>query len=236
MKGGAGDGGARQAHRLQHRPGGQHAGTAHLHHDVQHPGGLFLRRVLESHRPLGKFGGGAQLCAVYKGIYLYDRAVDVKGIIQPLLVDAGDLSLDLRRAVEGLVGDDLEPLGTEVLQRLCVGEELLPLRQLEVEHLDVQPPLGADLGVQLPQGARGGVAGVGHERLSLELPHGVDLLEYGAGHIHLAPDDEPGQLVRQDHGDGADGLQILRHVLPHPAVAPGSAPDKHAVPVLQGHG
>ncbi len=60
-------------------------------------------------------------------------------------------------------------------------------------------------------------------------------VEHLFGHIDLAPDDEPGQLLRQDHGDGLDGPQILRHVLPHPAVAPGGPLDKHPVPILQGH-
>ena len=38
VQGGIGDGGARQTHRLQHRLGGQHAGAAHLDHDVRHAG------------------------------------------------------------------------------------------------------------------------------------------------------------------------------------------------------
>ena len=45
-----------------------------------------------------------------------------------------------------------------------------------------------------------------------------------------------GQLLRQRHGDGADGAQVLRHVLPYPAVAAGGAADEHAVPILQRHG
>ena len=104
------------------------------------------------------------------------------------------------------MGDDLKPLGGQVVQRLGVGGELPPLGQLQVEHLDIQLPLGADLRVQLPQGAGGGVPGIGHQGLSLELPHAVDLLKHGAGHVDLAPDDEPGQLLRQRHGDGANGL------------------------------
>ena len=64
----------------------------------------------------------------------------------------------------------------------------------------------------------------------------VQFFEHGAGHVHLAPDDEPGQLLRQGHGDGADGSQVLRHVLPDAAVASGGATDEHAVPILQRHG
>ena len=233
---GIGDGGARQAHRREHRLGGQHAGSAHLHHDVQHLGGLLLRRVLEGHRPLGELGGGAQLLPVRQAVHLDDGAVDVEGIVHALIVDAVDLPLHHFGPGEGLVGDHFKALGGQVLQGLGVGLEAAALRQLEVEDLDIQLPLRADLGVQLPQGTGGGVAGIGHQGLALELPGVVDLLEHRPGHVDLSPDDEPGELFRQRHGDGADGLEILRHVLPHPAVAPGGAPDEDAVPVFQCHG
>ena len=131
--------------------------------------------------------------------------------------------------------NDLEMLAGQIVDGLRVGGECPPLRQLQIEHRDVQPPLGGDLGIQLPQGAGGGVAGIGQQRLALDLPPGVDLLEHAARHVDLAPDDEPGQLFRQRHGDGADGAEILRHVLPHPSVATGGAPDEHAVPVFQRH-
>ena len=132
--------------------------------------------------------------------------------------------------------DDLEPLGGQIINGLRMGQEFPALRQLQIEHRDVQLPLGADLGVQLPQGTGGGVPGIGHEGLALQLPLGVDGLKHGPGHVDLPPDNEPGQLFRQGHRDGADGAEILRHVLPHPSVAPGGAPDEHTVPVFQGHG
>ena len=194
--------------------GRQHAGAAHLHHDVLDHGELLLRRVLEGHRPLGELGGGAQPLPVRQVVALDDRPVDVEGVVHPLLVDPVDLRLNLRRVGEGLVGDHLEVLGGHVVQGLRVVLEGLALRQLEVEHLDIQLPLRADLGVQLPQGPGGGVPGIGHEGLALQLPAGIDLREHRPGHIDLAPDDEPGQLLRQLHGDGADGLEVLRHVLP----------------------
>ena len=134
------------------------------------------------------------------------------------------------------MGNDLEVLGSQIFQCLRVGGERAALRQLEVEHSDVQPPLGGDLGVKLAERAGGGVAGVGHEGLALDLTAGVDLLEHAAGHVNLAPDDKTGQLLRQRHGDGADGAEVLRHVLAHLSVAPGRTTDEHAVTVLQRHG
>ena len=44
--GGEGDGGPRQTHRLQLRLGGQHAGAAHLHHDIPQHRLLLLRGYL----------------------------------------------------------------------------------------------------------------------------------------------------------------------------------------------
>ena len=129
----------------------------------------------------------------------------------------------------------MESLGGQILQGLSVGGKGPALGQLEVEHPDVQPPLGADLAVQLPQGTGGGVPGIGEGGLLPLLPLLVELVKDHLGHEDLAPDDEPGQLLRQHHGDGADGAEVLRHVLPHPAVAPGGPLNKHAVPVLQSH-
>ena len=116
-----------------------------------------------------------------------------------------------------------------------MGGEGLSLRQLQVKYRDVQPPFGGDAGIFLPQGAGGGVAGIGHQGLALNLQGGVDLLEHRAGHVDLATDDEPGQLVRQRLGQGGDGADILRHVLPYPAVATGGATVEDAVAVLHRH-
>ena len=134
------------------------------------------------------------------------------------------------------MGNDLEALSGQIVNGLRVGGEFPALRQLQIEHGDVQLPLGADFGIQLPQRPGGGVPGIGHQGLSLQLPFGVDGLKHRAGHIHLAPDNKPGQLFRQCHGNRADSPEILRHILAHPAIAPGSATDKHTVPVFQRHG
>ena len=81
-----------------------------------------------------------------------------------------DLLHDLLPGPQTAVGDGLELLGGQIVDGLSVGGKLSSLCQLEVEYGDIQPPPGGDLGVQLPQGAGGGVAGVGHEGLSLDLP------------------------------------------------------------------
>ena len=134
------------------------------------------------------------------------------------------------------MGDGRESLFLQILDGLGMGGERPALCQLKVEHRNIQPAPGADLGVLLAQGASSSVAGIGHQGLSLQLQPVVDLLKNGAGHIHLAPDDEPGQLFRQDHGNGANGAQIPGDILALAPIAPGGALIEHAVPVFQSHG
>ena len=229
------DGGTRQPHRFQLRLGRQHAGAPHLNDDILYHRGLHLRRVFVRDGPLGELGRAADLLPLAQVVQLHHSAVDVKGELLPPVAQRRDLRQNVRRLGQPLVGNDLEMLAGQIVDGLRVGAECPPLRQLQIEHRDIQPPLGGDLGIQLPQGAGGGVAGIGHQRLALDLPPGVDLLEHAARHVDLAPDNEPGQLFRQCHGNGADGAEILRHVLPHPSVATGGAPDEHAVPVFQRH-
>ena len=236
MQRGKRDGGARQPHRFQLRLGRQHAGAPHLNDDTLYHRGLHLRRIFIRDGPLGELGRAADLLPLAQVVQLHHSAVDVKGKLLPPVAQRRDLRQNVRRLRQPPVGNDLETLAGQIVDRLRVGAECPPLRQLQIEHRDIQPPLGGNLGIQLPQGAGGGVAGIGHQRLALDLPPGVDLLEHAARHVHLAPDDEPRQLLRQRHGDGADGAEILRHVLPHPSIAPGGAPDEHAVPVFQRHG
>ena len=95
VEGSIGDGGARQTHRGQHRLGCQDAGAPHLHHDVRHLGVFLLRGILICHGPLGEFGRGAEDRAVRQAVHLHHRAVNIKGIVHPLVVDAEDLRLDL---------------------------------------------------------------------------------------------------------------------------------------------
>ena len=110
------------------------------------------------------------------------------------------------------------------------------LSQLQVEDEDVELPLCRHARVQLAQRARRGVARVGKQRLAELLLLGVERFKAGAGHEDLAAHDEPCRRAGQRHGDRADSLQILRHVLADEAVAAGRAADKAAVHVFQCHG
>ena len=50
--------------------------------------------------------------------------------------------------------------GGQIIKGLRVGGEFPSLRQLQIEHRNIQLPLGADLRIQLPQRPSGGVPGL----------------------------------------------------------------------------
>ena len=124
----------------------------------------------------------------------------------------------------------------QVFQSLAVAGEAHTFRQLDVEHQNVQLPLGGHLGILLPQRTGGGISGIGEGLLPVFLQRRVQGVEGLLGHVDLPPDDEPGRGVFQRHWDGADGAQILRHILAHIAIATGGTPDELAVHVFQCHG
>ena len=236
VQGGVGHGGARQPHRRHHRLGGEHPGAPHLDHDVLHHTLLLLRRVFIGRRPAGelcRLPQGRALCEI---IQLHHRPVDVEGVVLPSVPNGDDVFLhpgDVR--LQGVV-NHLEAQAFQPIQTGAVGVKGGAVPVLDVEQHDVQPPGGGNFGVQLAQGAGGGIAGIGEQGLSLQLPLLVEPGKGLLGHIYLPPDNELAGGPFDLHGDGADGAQVFRHVLPHGAVPPGGAPDKHAVPVLQGHG
>ena len=110
------------------------------------------------------------------------------------------------------------------------------LCQLQVEDENVELSLCRHARVQLAQRARRGVARVSKQRLSELLLLGVERFKAGAGHEDLAAHDETRGRTGQRHGDGADGLEVLRHVLTDKPVAPCCAADKFTVDILQRHG
>ena len=237
VEGGPADGSARQGHGLKTAGGGKHAGAAHVHLDIQQGGLFLLRGVLESLGPPGELGGAAQLFPLGEVIDLDNSPVDGEVELTPLVPDLLDEGEDLLHipggAVQGRHGKAQLP---KPLQGLVVAGEGMALHLLDVEDKDAQFPLGGDLRVLLAQGARRSVAGVFKRLLLQQLLPGAEALEALVGHVHLAPDLQKWDGLPQDLGHGADSADVLRHILAGDAVPPGGAPDKQAVPVLQGHG
>ena len=235
MQRGKGHGTAYQTHGFQYRLGGQHTGAAHLNDNIFQHRGLLLRWVLVGHRPAGALGSAAQYITLAKIIQLNDGTVNIEGVLLPLLAKTGDLGEDLLFSFQTALRDHLKVLSLQIFNGLGMGLEAAALTQLQVEDGNVQLALGGDAGIQLAQGACGGIAGIGHQGLPLDLAAGIDLLKHAAGHIDLATDDEAGQLLRQGHGQRADGAEILRHILTHAAIAAGGAAVEHTVAVLHRH-
>ena len=227
---------ARQTDRPHNGLGGQHAGPSHLHHDVLHHGWLDLRGILVGSSPLGELSGIAQPFPLRKIVHLDDRTVDIADQLFPVLVDGQHFCINFRNFGQLFVWNHLEFQVFQVFQRLGMSGKLHAIRKLDVENINVQSPLRRDFRVELPQRPGGGVSGVGEQRLSQLLLTQIQLFKALFGHENLAPDDKPGGCAGQGHGDGADGFQVFRHVLPYRTVAPGRAPDEFPVHIFQRHG
>ena len=227
---------ARQTNRPHHRLGSQHAGPSHLHHDVLHHGGLDFRGILVGSSPLGELGGIAQPFPLRKIVYLDDRTVDIADQLFPVLVDGQHFCINFRNFGQLFVWNHLEFQVFQVFQRLGMSGKFHAIRKLDVENINVQSPLRRDFRVELPQRPGGGVPGVGEQRLSQLLLTQIQLFKALFRHEDLAPDDEPCRRAGQGHGNGADGFQVFRHVLPYRTVAPGRAPDEFPVHIFQRHG
>ena len=236
MECGVGDGGTGQTDGRYYSLGGQYAGAAHLNHNVLYHSGLHFRRVFIGHSPPGKFRSGTQQFPLGQIIQLDNTAIDVTGKFFPFLVDAKNLFFNFLGVRQFFIGNDLKAEAFQIFQGLAVAGEGDTLCQLHIKHQNIQLPLGGDLRIFLPQGACRRVSGIGKGLLSVFFQRGVQGAKGLLGHIHLSPDNEPGRGVFQSHRDGADGFQIFRYVLPHYTVSPGSATDKTAVLVFQGHG
>jgi hypothetical protein len=234
---GEADGGAGDHHRLQLRERGGHTGPPDRHLDVLEQGGALLGRELVRDRPAGRLGGVAELLLLPGAVDLDHHPVDLVLEVVAVLGPAGDERLHL---VEGRDARGLPrhrqagPLA--VGEELGVGGEAHPLRQPERVAQQLERPAGGHLGVLLPQGAGGGVAGVGEDLLALVGLLLVEPLEGLGREEDLAADLErgwwlvEGEPVR-DAGDGAD---VGGDVVADQPVPPGRGPGQPAPLVLEG--
>ena len=230
---GVGHCGTGQTNRAHHSLGGQHTGTPHLYHNILHHRGLDLRRILVSGCPPGEFRSGTQALPQRQVIHLDNGAVDIADQLVPVLVDRCHFFINFPSLAQCFVGNNLKFMLFQILQCLCMGGKLLSLDQLDIENIDIQSPLGGHLRIQLPQRTGSGISGVGKQGLSLFLLPSIQLFKAFLRHEYLAPDDQSGRRILNGHGNGADGLQIFRHILSHISVSPGCSPDENAVYILQ---
>ena len=138
---------------------------------------------------------------------------------------------------------DLEAGGVQRVQgfpvAVKVGAAILEQHVGEI----VEAALRGDAGLELADGAGGGVARVGENRQAFLFALVVHFLEGGDGHEHFAADFEIGgdagflQLVQRDgKRDGANRAHVQGDVFADGAVAAGDAADQFAILVVQGQG
>ena len=102
-------------------------------------------------------------------------------------------------------------------------------------HEEGQPAGSRDPGIQLAQGARGGIARVGKQAFARFLPGRVQADKNILGHVSLAPHLQGWYGPAQPEGNTADGFQVSGDILTGFTVTPGSPPDKETVFVIKGN-
>ena len=223
-------------YRTNHSFRGEDTGSAHLNHDVLHNGGLNLRGILVGSRPFGEFRGGAQPFPGGKVVHLNYRAVNIAGKLFPVVVNRCHLGVNFRNPRQLFIWNHFKTKFFQILQGFTMAGEGNALGKLDIENKNIKPAFGRDFRIQLPQGTRSGIPGVGEQRLPLFLPAFIQPMEGLFGHIHLPADNQPGGSVLQGHGNGTDGFDILRHILPDISVPSGCAANQFPVHVFQGNG
>ena len=237
MEGGPGHGGAADEHRRQRGEGGGPARPPDADEDPLEDGRLLLGRELEGDGPPGGLAGRAHPAPLGEVVDLDDGAVDLVAEVVAGLEHGGGEVVDADQGVEpldALVDRNAGP--GQPLEEIPVGGDA----RVGVEGaggvaVDGQVAAGGDLGVELAQGAGGGVAGVGEQPLPGLALAAVELGEGLQGHEHLAPhlDDVGRRGQLEPAGHRPDGQHVGGDVLAGHAVAPGGGPHQVAALVDQ---
>ena len=103
---------------------------------------------------------------------------------------------------------------------------------------EVQPSGGHHLGVELTQGARAGIAGIGKEGLAALLALGVDGFKGVVGDEGFAAHLHPGRwlLELQPQRHRLDGAHIGGDLLTAAAITAGGGAHQHPIGIAQGQG
>ncbi len=179
---------SRELDRLEHGHGRQRARAADLDDDVVDPGRRLPGRELVGDGPARRLGRRPELPPLVRGVDLDDDAVGV-------VIEAVPLRVPLPEVGQGVVDGRAEAgvgIGREAeLAELLEGAPLaglLPAVDDEIIKEDAEVAGGHLLGIEEPDGARRGVAGVGEEGLARFLALPVDLAEGREREVDLAAD------------------------------------------------
>ena len=240
VQGGAADAGAGQRHGFKFRHRRHHPGAPHLGHQAQQPAGCFLGGVFQRDRPARRLLREARELLTLERIELHHHPIGGVGQLMALLLPA---------VIEGhhpmgstgplAVGIDAEASGFQPLQGLPLALGSVCIRwQVNGVSEEVQPPGGHHLGVELPQGARAGIAGIGKEGFAALLAFSVDDLKGAVGDEGFAAHLHPGRwlLELQPQRHRLDGAHVGGDLLTAAAITAGGGAHQHPIGVAQGQG
>ena len=223
--------------RLEHRHRREHPGAPDVAPDVANHGRFLARRKLVGDRPAWRTGQLTEALAQLEGVHLDHRPVD---LVVELIAIALELAVKLDHALAARApleaGVHLEAELPQALHQVHVAAD--PEVRLAAPgsvHEDVEPPRGADLGIQLAQGSGGGVARIREGLETVFQAVAVHPRELVQGHEDLASDlQDVGGIARaQAQRDRAHGAQVVGDVLPDMAIPSGRAPPEDAVLIEQ---
>ena len=239
MQGGALHGDPAHVHGVELRPRHDGPGAPHVHPDVAQQGGGRGGRELVGDGPSGGARHRPQPPLHLERVHLDHRAVDVVVEVAPALlpgITGGGHRIDV--VVDGDEGVHREARLAQPRQHVLVAHGTDSVGGAHRIEPGAQRALRREAGVELPQAARGGVAGVRERGQPLGRPGLVELREGLEGQVHLAPHlhalRRGADAVAQHQGHGHDGADVGGDVLAHLAVTARGA--HREAPVLIGEG
>ena len=181
-----------------------------------------------------------ETCGVLQAqvVEFHHHAVGGVGQLPAAFIPLGKEGFDGGQALAQLgVGVHLEPCRLEPLQRFpLAGRPAGSGGEVQGVGEEIQAPGGHHLGVELAQGARAGVAGVGKRGLSPGGPLGVDGRKGGVGNegltAHLHPLRGVVELEPQRHRPNR--AHVGGDLLPPFPIAAGGGPHQQPVFIAQG--
>ena len=233
-------GAALKLHRVKLRHRRNDPRAPHLGYEFpQRCPGLCLAE-LHGHRPAGRPLGMPHSLLQGQVVQLDHHPVRSMGEVVTLKIPVLVKSAHVHQAVaEPGMGVGFEAGSPQPLQ----GRQLLAglgLLRGEVQTVGQKIHLATShhLGVQLAQGARTGIAGIGKGGLVLLAALAVDGGKGGLRQKRLATDFRPGRRVRtaQPQGDGANGADTGGDFLAPVTVPPGGPPHQQTMFIPQGQG
>ena len=159
VKGGTGNCGSCQKHRVKAGGGSQNAGASHADFNTAQCSLLDLGRILERNGPAREFVGGTHQFPLCKVVHLDHGTVHIKIQCGTVLADLLDLCNGILDIVHDMITrGDRQTQTLEVVKAFGMAGQLLAPHLLNVEYEDGQPPAAGDLRILLTQRPCGGIA------------------------------------------------------------------------------